>query len=154
MATGQLTYYLFHQEQKNISTTLSSTKKISRTIQNIIIDHLMHCSAADTISYSREMCNICRVLMLCYTEPTTVNRITRFNAPISYSSPGSISLYQEVNLSPSGQLPTLYTSHKLLFTAGSSSGTVSVPTALHITFSTCKPLHTVPTPCVLLIRYT
>lgn len=132
---------------------MSSTKKISRTIQNINTDHLMHCCVADTISYSREMCNICRVLMLCYTELTTVNRMTRFNAPISHSSPGSISLYQEANLSPSGQLPTLYTSHKLLFTAG-RSGTVSVPTALHITFSTCKPLRTVPTPCVLLIRYT
>jgi len=128
----------------------------------------MHCSVADTVSYSREMCNICRVLMLCYTElmlcytelmlcytePTTVNRITRFNAPISHSSLGSISLYQEVNLSPSGQLPTLYTSRKLLFTAGSSSGTVSVPTALHITFSMCKPLHAASTHCVLVIRYT
>jgi len=95
----------------------------------------MYCSVADAVSYSREMCIICRVLMLCYTEPTTVNRITRFNAPISHSFPGSISLYQEVNLSPSGQLPTLCTSHKLLFTAASSSGTVSVPSALHITFS-------------------
>lgn len=134
--------------QKNISTTLSSTKKLSRTIQNITIDHFMHCSVADTVSYSREMCNICRVLMLCYTEPTTVNRITRFNAPISHSSPASISLYQEVNLSPSGQMPTLYTSRKLLLTAASSSSTVPAPTALHITLSTCKPLHTAPTPCV------
>jgi hypothetical protein len=121
---------------------LSSTKKISRTIQNTNIDHFVHCSVADTVSYSRELCNICRVLM-CYTEQTTVNRITRFNAPISHSSPGSISLYQEVNLSPSGQLPTLYTSHKLLFTAGSSSGTLSVPTALHITL----PAHCTHTYC-------